>query len=186
MTYALTLSLDGYISSEGGQINLPVPQEALHRHFNEQQERTALNLYGRRMYEIMSYWEAGQDRGESPAFEQEYARAWQKTPKVVVSTTLAKVGPNARLIKTDVEQSVRRLKAETSGEIEVNGAALAASLARWNLIDEYRLYFWPVVLGAGKPFFEAGSSLQLEPLGSETLPQGVVLLRYRPATINPS
>jgi len=176
----LTLSLDGYISNQGGAINLPVPQEALHRHFNAQQARTALNLYGRRMYEVMSYWEAGQDHENSPAYEQEYARAWQATPKVVVSTTLTSVGPNARLIKTDVEQSVRRLKAETSGEFEVNGAGLAASLARWNLLDEYRLYFWPVVLGAGTPYFEAGLQLQLEPLGTEMLPQGVVLLRYRP------
>jgi dihydrofolate reductase len=174
------LSLDGYISDKGGQINLTVPEEALHRHFNELQERTSLSLYGRRMYEAMRYWEAGQERSGSPAVEQEFARIWQATPKVVVSTTLTEVGPNARLIKTDVEQSLRRLKAETSGEIDVGGAALAASLARFSLIDEYRLYFCPVVLGAGIPFFEAGLALELEPIASETLPQGIILLRYRP------
>jgi len=182
VSYSLTLSLDGYISNKGGHINLPVPQAELHRHFNELQARTALNLYGRRMYEVMSYWEAGQGRENDAAHEQEFARAWQATPKVVVSTTLEKVGSNARLIKTDVERRLRQLKAETSGEIEVNGAGLAASLARWNLIDEYRMYFWPVVLGEGTPYFEAGLALQLEPLGSEMLPQGVILLRYRPAS----
>jgi dihydrofolate reductase len=179
--YAFAVSVDGYIASaHSGGIGLPVPEEALHRHFNEVQERTALNLYGRNMYEVMKYWYA--PPAESPAFEQEYARAWQATPKVVFSTTLESVGANARLVKqkAEVERTVRQLKAETNGEIEVNGATLAASLVRFGLVDEFRLYVMPVVLGGGKPYFEPGLQLELEPLGAESLPQQCTLLRFRP------
>jgi dihydrofolate reductase len=179
--YALAVSVDGYIArAQGGDIGLPVPEEALHRHFNRMQERMALNLYGRNMYEVMRYWDA--PPAESAEFELEYARAWQATPKVVFSTTLESVGPNARLVKekADVERTVRQLKAETNGEIEVNGAGLAASLVRLGLVDEFRLYMMPVVLGGGKPYFETGLQLELEPLEAESLPQHCTLLRFRP------
>lgn len=180
--YALAVSVDGYIANAKGDIGLPVPEEALHRHFNEGQARTALNLYGRNMYEVMKYWDA--PRAESAPFELEFAQAWQKTPKVVFSTTLERVGPNARLVKerAEVPRIVRQLKAETNGEIEVNGAGIAASLLRLGLVDELRLYMMPVVLGGGTPFFEAGLQLELEPLGTERLPQQCTLLRFRPKT----
>jgi dihydrofolate reductase len=179
--YAFAVSADGYIASaEGGEIGLPVPEEALHRHFNEVQERTALNLYGRNMYEIMRYWDA--PPSDSQPYELEYGDAWRATPKVVFSATLPSVGPNARLVKekADVERTVRQLKAESNGEIEVNGAKLAASLIRFGLVDEFRLYVMPVVLGGGKLYFEAGLQLELTPLGVESLPQGCTLLRFRP------
>jgi dihydrofolate reductase len=180
IVYAFAVSVDGYIANAQGDIGLPVPEEALFRHFNEMQKRTALSLYGRNMYEVMKYWEA--PAAESSEFEQEFARAWQGTPKVVFSTTLESVGPNARLVKekADVERTVRQLKAETNGQIEVAGAGLAASLVRFGLVDEFRLYMMPVVLGGGKPYFEAGLQLELEPLGAESLPQHCTLLRFRP------
>lgn len=178
--YGYAVSVDGYIASAHGDIGLPMPEEALHRHFNEMQARTALTLYGRNMYEVMKYWDA--PPAESAAHEQEYARAWQATPKIVFSTTLESVGPNARLVKdkAEVEHTVRRLKAETNGDIEVGGAGLAASLIRLGLVDEFRLYMMPVVLGGGKPYFQAGLQLELEPLGTESLPQQCTLLRFRP------
>ena len=181
IVYGLAVSVDGYIArGQGGDIGLPVPEEALHRHFNEMQKRVALNLYGRNMYEVMKYWDA--PAAESSDYEQEFARAWQATPKVVFSTTLESVGPNARLVKAkaDVERTVRQLKAETNGVIDVNGAGLAASLIRFGLVDEFRLYVMPVVLGGGKPYFEPGLQLELEPLGTESLPQQCTLLRFRP------
>jgi dihydrofolate reductase len=179
--YAFMVSVDGYIASaQGSAIGLPMPEEALHRHFNEVQQRTVLSLYGRNTYEVMKYWDA--PPAESAEFEHDFARVWQRTPKIVFSTTLDSVGPNARLVKdrADVERTVRQLKAETSGEIEVNGAGLAASLVRLGLVDEFRLYMMPVVLGGGKPYFEAGLQLELEPLGAESLPQHCTLLRFRP------
>lgn len=176
--YGFVASADGYIANAQGDIGLPVPEEALHRHFNEIQERIKLSLYGRKVYEMMTYWE--NPPPESQPYELEFARAWQKTPKVVFSTTLESVGPNARLVKTDVERTVRQLKEETDGDIDVGGATLAASLIRAGLVDEFRLYVAPVVLGGGKPYFEAGLRLDLEPLGVESLPQGTTLLRFRP------
>jgi dihydrofolate reductase len=183
LVYAFAVSVDGYIArGQGGDIGLPVPEEALHRHFNEMQKRVALNLYGRNMYEVMRYWDAPPVEGQ--AHEQEFARAWQATPKVVFSATLESVGPNARLVKekADLERTVRQLKAETDGQIEVAGATLAASLVRFGLVDEFRLYMMPVVLGGGKPYFAAGLQLDLEPLGTESLPQQCTLLRFRPKT----
>ena len=176
--YGFVASADGFIANTQGDIGLPVPGEALHRHFNEAQERTALNLYGRRMYDVMRYWD--DPPAESEPYELEFGRAWRATPKVVFSTTLTSVGPNARLVKTDVERTVRQLKEETEGDIEVNGANLAASLIRLGLVDEFRLYVAPVVLGGGTPYFEAGLQLELEPLGTESLPQNTTLLRFRP------
>lgn len=183
--YSFAVSVDGYIASPegsgGGQgIGLPVPEEALHRHFNDSQKRVALNLYGRNMYEVMKYWDA--PPADSSDVEREFAQAWQATPKVVFSSTLDGVGPNARLVRNraDAEPTVRQLKADTDGEIEVNGATLAATLIRAGLVDELRLYVMPVVLGGGKPYFEAGLALELEPLGVDSLPQQCTLLRFRP------
>lgn len=178
ISYSFVASADGYIANAQGEIGLPVPEEALHRHFNEMQARSKVSIYGRRLYEIMTYWD--NPPAESQPYELEFAHAWQKTPKVVVSTTLTSVGPNARLVKTDVERSLRQLKEETDGEIDVGGATIAASLIRWGLVDEFRLYVAPVVLGGGLPYFEAGLQLELEPLGVESLPQNTTLLRFRP------
>lgn len=105
----------------------------------------------------------------------------KRPPKIVFSTTLREVGTNARLVKGDAENVARSLKSEADGEISVAGAELAAHLARAGLIDEYRLYTHPVVLGGGKPYFQSGLSLTLKPLGTESLTQSVTLLRYAPA-----
>ena len=182
ITYGMMMSLDGYIAGPPGGPALPVPGAELHRHFNDLMKQASVALYGRRMYEIMRVWQTWDERPEASEVEVDFAKAWRETPKVVVSTTLGEVGPNARLVNSDVERVVRSLKSETQGEIEVSGAGIAASLSRLALIDEYRLYMHPVVLGGGKPFFEAGLSLKLRPLGpAEALPQGVTLLRYAPA-----
>ncbi|OWK20615.1 deaminase [Mesorhizobium amorphae CCBAU 01583] len=178
--YSMLMSLDGYIAGPDGNIDLPVPEEELHRHFNDEMRQTSIMLCGRRLYEAMRFWDSP-DRETGAEVERDFARAWRETPKIVFSTTLRDVGPNARLASGDAESVVKSLKAETDGEISVGGAELAAHLARSSLIDEYRLYMQPVVLGGGKPYFHAGLSLKLTPLGTESLSQGVTLLRYAPA-----
>ena len=182
IVYSMLVSLDGYIAAADGNLVMPAPHEPLHRHFNEEMRRTSVVICGRRMYEVMRVWDDWHERPEATEVEVEFARAWQAAPKLVFSTTLNEVGPNARLASDDVEAEVKALKARTEGEISASGAAMAASLARLGLIDEYRLYLQPVVLGGGKPFFEAGLALKLQLLGSETLPQEVTMLRYAPAT----
>ncbi|SIT59921.1 conserved hypothetical protein [Mesorhizobium prunaredense] len=180
IVYAMLMSLDGYIAGPDGDIALPVPEGELHRHFNDMMRQTSIALCGRRMYEAMRFWDSP-DRENGAEIELDFARAWRETPKIVFSTTLREVGPNARLANGDVENVVRSLKSEADGQITVAGADLAAHLARSGLIDEYRLYMHPVVLGGGKPYFQPGLSLALKPLGKESLTQGVTLLRYAPA-----
>ncbi|RWM19056.1 MAG: dihydrofolate reductase [Mesorhizobium sp.] len=181
IVYAMLTSLDGYIAGPSGDIDLPIPEEKLHQHFNDEMRRTTIALCGRRMYEAMRFWDSPEREIAAEEVERDFAHAWRETPKIVFSTTLEEVGPNARLVRNDVEAVVKSLKREATGDISVSGAELAAHLARAGLIDEYRLYLHPVVLGGGKPYFQSGLSLALKPLGAERLAQGVTLLRYAPA-----
>jgi dihydrofolate reductase len=132
------------------------------------------------MYEMMRFWDSPERETGATEVERDFAHAWRETPKIVFSTTLREVGHNAK-VNDDAETTVRSLKSQTDGLIILGGADLAASLARASLIDEYRLYMHPVVLGGGKPYFQSGLSLALKPLGTENLAQGVTLLRYAPA-----
>lgn len=181
IVYSMLMSLDGYISRPDGEIGLPVPEGALHEHFNEAMRRTAVSLQGRRMYEMMRYWDGADEAFGGDQVALDFAHAWQAHPKIVFSRTLKEVGPNARLADQDLETVARSLKTEVEGEIGVAGADLAGQLARKGLVDEYQLYLQPVVLGAGKPFFQAGLTLDLKLLGTESLTQDVTLLRYAPA-----
>ena len=179
IVYAMLTSADGYIADADGELTLPPPGPELHRHFNEDMRRVALSIYGRRMFEMMTYWgEPDPDRDE---VAQEFADLWMLTPTAVVSTTLDAVPEGMTLIREDVVAHVRRLKDATDGEIEVCGAELAATVGAAGLIDEYVMYVQPMVLGAGRPFFAEGFTPDLRFLGAETLPEGVVALRYAPA-----
>ena len=151
LVFGLMQSLDGYVSGPEGGPGLPMPNDVLTSHFSAQLRRTTGSLYGRRMYEIMRYWD--QDEADQEEAGREFALAWRSKPKWVVSRTLKSVGPNATLVDGDLETFVRALKAEQEGEIEVAGPELAGNLAKLGLLDEYQLYLCPVVLGSGKPFF---------------------------------
>jgi dihydrofolate reductase len=130
------------------------------------------------MYEIMRYWD--DDHAEWDAPEREFAAAWRRQPKWVVSRTLKSVGPNARLIDGDVASAIRKLKAEHDGEIEVAGPVLAHSVGQLGLIDEYRIYLHPVVLGHGKPYF-VGPRPPLQLVSSDRIDESVLRLTYVPA-----
>ena len=147
LVFALNQSLDGYVDhSEMGP-----PDPVLFRHFIEQTRDSAGMVYGRRMYEVMRYWD--DDLPDWDAEEREYAAAWRSKPKWVVSRSLKSVGPNATLVEHDIKTVICGLKDQFVGEIEVAGPNLAASLTDLGLVDEYQLYVHPVVLGHGKPFF---------------------------------
>ncbi|TPM31443.1 dihydrofolate reductase family protein [Mesorhizobium sp. B2-3-4] len=179
--YSMLTSLDGYIAQSDEDIGLPVPEAELHQHFNDMMREASAVLAGRRMYEMMRFWDSPERETGDTEVERDFARAWRETPKIVFSTTLRQVGPNARLVSGDVGNTLTALKAQAGGPVILGGADLAASLARAGLIDEYRLYMHPVVLGGGKPYFQSGLSLALKPLGTQSLAQGVTLLRYAPA-----
>ncbi|RIX51431.1 dihydrofolate reductase [Paenibacillus nanensis] len=172
IVYALNMSLDGYVDHMAFQ-----PDPVLFRHFIDDVRGLTGSLYGRLMYETMRYWD--EDDLEWNAPEREYAAAWQSKPKWVVSRTLKSVGPNASLIEGDLEAAVRELKTKHEGEIEVAGPQLAQSLTELGLVDEYRLYLHPVVLGHGKSFF-AGPRHPLRLIASDRIGEQVIRLTYVP------
>jgi dihydrofolate reductase len=178
LVFGLTQSLDGYVASVAGDLVLPPPGPALFRHFTEQVRDFTGSVYGRRMYEVMRYWDEGHP--DWSAAQREYATVWRRQPKWVVSRSLKSVGPNATLVEDNVEAVIRGLKARFDGEITVAGPELAGSLTALGLVDEYWLYFRPVVLGDGKPFF-AGARPPLRLVGSDLIDEDMIRLRYVPA-----
>ncbi len=167
LVYSTSLSLDGYIDSAAGDPSWVVPDEELHRHFNDVERETDTLLYGRRMYDIMAgYWPTADQDPSAPAVIVEYARLWKPVPKVVFSSTLESVDWNARLIKGDAITEVARLKAQPgNGSLGVGGLVLASALAAAGLIDEYRLYYVPIFLGSGKAAFsQIQNTVRLKPL----------------------
>ncbi|HEY2002935.1 MAG TPA: dihydrofolate reductase family protein [Acidobacteriaceae bacterium] len=157
---------------------MPPPGATLHRHFNHYVRDLAGMLYGRRMYEVMRYWD--EDRPEWGAVQHDFAAVWRAQPKWVASRSLKSVGANATLVGDDVEAFVRKLKAAVDGEIDVAGPELVGSLTDLGLIDEYRLYFRPFVLGRGKPYF-AGARPPLRLIATDSVGEDTVRLTYVPA-----
>jgi dihydrofolate reductase len=173
LVYALNQSLDGYVDHMGF-----APDPVLFRHFIDDVRSVTGTVYGRRMYEVMRYWD--DDHPEWDAAERDYAEAWRDQPKWVVSRSLKSVGPNATLVDNDVEATIRGLKAGRDGVIEVSGPELAQSLGDLGLVDEYRIYLHPVVLGGGKPFF-AGPRPPLRLVATDRIGESVIRLTYVPA-----
>ena len=172
LVFGMNQSLDGYVDHMAFG-----PSAALFRHFIEQTRALAGSLYGRRMYEIMRYWD--DDRPEWGLAERDFAQAWRGQPKWVVSRTLSTVGPNATLLSADLAAAVRALKAERDGAIEVAGPTLARSLTDLGLIDTYQIYLHPVVLGQGTPYF-AGPRPPLRLLAADRFDGDVIRLTYAP------
>ena len=173
IVFGMNQSLDGYVDHQAF-----APDPTLFRHFIEQARALTGSVYGRRLYEVMRYWD--EDRPEWNAEERDFATAWRKQPKWVVSRSMKSVGPNATLVDDDVEAAIRRLKAEFAGQIDVGGPDLAGSLTKLGLIDEYQLYVHPVVLGHGKPFF-AGPQPPLRLVASDRIGENAIRLTYVPA-----
>lgn len=173
LVFGMNQSLDGYVDHMGF-----APGPRLFRHFVQEAQAQAGSIYGRKIYEIMRYWD--DEHPEWNEDEQAFAAAWRRQTKWVVSRTLDTVGPNAVLIKDDLEDAIRRLKTEQDGEIEVAGPDLARSLTELGLIDEYRIYLHPVVLGHGTPYF-AGPRPPLRLVAHDLIDEDVLRLRYVPA-----
>ena len=172
LVFGMNQSLDGYVDHTAF-----APGPALFHHFIEEAQGQTGSVYGRQMYEVMRYWD--DDRPEWDAAEHAFAAAWRKQPKWVVSRTLQSVGPNATLVEGGLEDAIRRLKADRDGEIEVAGPNLAHSLTELGLIDEYRIYLHPVVVGHGKPYF-AGPRPPLRLVAHDRVAEDVIRLTYVP------
>ena len=182
LVYSMGISLDGFIAGPDGDISWTVPSEELHRFHNRLAEATDLHLCGRRLYETMLVWETWEEEmPDAGPVELEFAPIWRAMPKLVFSRTLTSVeGSNTQLATGDVVEVVRELKAKSDGQIAVGGAGLAAELIRAGLVDEYRLFVYPVAIGAGTPFFPPlEEPIDLDLVETRDFNSRVTHLRYR-------
>ena len=181
VVYIASISVDGFLGTDDGDDAWVVPDPQLHLHFNVLEGAFDTHLYGRRMYELMAeFWPTADGRPDAPDFVVEYARIWRAMPKVVFSKSLQHVEWNSRLFAGDAVEEVARLKAGPGGAMSIGGAALATSLARQGLIDEFRFYVMPTVVGSGTPIFrELGRHIDLATVEVQQFDSGAVLLRYR-------
>ena len=180
LIYSMTVSLDGFIAGPGGDIDWSAPDEELHRFHNQRVREVGVQLCGRRLYEVMLYWETADENPSASDYELEFARIWKPLPKIVFSTTLEKVEGNARLLRDGVAEEVATLKEQPGKDLAVGGAGLASTLIKLGLVDEYQLFVSPVVLGGGTPYFPAmDSRINLELVETRTFGSRVVYVRYR-------
>ena len=179
--YGMNVSLDGFIESSDGLLDWSFPDEELHQHFNDLESQIDVLLYGRRLYETMAaFWPTADEDPSLPPYVVEYARIWKSKPKIVFSTTLDQVGWNSTLVRGNITEEVDRLKSQPGNYLSVGGAGLAASFMRLGLIDEYWLYYTPVILGGGKPMFPSLSDrIELQLMETRNFGCGVTLLRYQ-------
>jgi len=178
LIFGMMQSLDGYIDGPAGKVQLAPPGPILSRHFTDYACGSDGFLYGRHMYEVMRYWDEDQPGWDE--IDHDFAQIWRSKPKWVASRSLTFVGPNATLVQGDLIDFAAKLKSERDGDIDVAGAELANALSAAGLIDEYRLYFRPYVLGSGKPYFAGPPPplrlMKLDPIGEDS-----VRLTYVPA-----
>jgi dihydrofolate reductase len=183
LIYSMGVSLDGFIAGRGGEIDWSAPDEELHRFHNQQMREVGVHLCGRRLYEVMVYWETAHLDPALTEIELEFARIWQALPKIVFSSTLENVVGNARLVRDGVAEEVATLRNQPGADVAVGGARLASTLARLGLIDEYRLFVSPVVLGGGTPYFPAlDEPIDLKLVETRTFGSRVVYVRYLSTT----
>jgi len=180
--YSMTVSLDGYIAGPGGDIGWSAPDEELFRFHTERVRALGAHLCGRRLYETMLYWETAHEDPALPGDQLEFARIWQALPKVVFSRTLDTVTGHARLARDGLAEELSALKREHDADLEIGGAALAGELMRLGLVDEYRAFISPVVLGGGTPFLPSlEQPIALQLVETRTFGSRVVYARYRRA-----
>jgi dihydrofolate reductase len=180
LTYMMNVTLDGYIAAPGDDLGWGTPSVELHQWFNDRARELGVSLYGRKLWELMSaHWPTADQQPDATPVEVEFARIWQKTPKVVFSSTLDEVSGNARLVTGDAVAEISRLKAEDAPPMEIGGAGLAGAAMRAGLIDEYQVVTHPVLVGGGTPFFSALDSwVNLRLVETRLFPDGVTLAHY--------
>ncbi|HWP63385.1 MAG TPA: dihydrofolate reductase family protein [Candidatus Binatia bacterium] len=181
VTYSMGVSLDGYIVGPDGRFDWTAPDEEVFRFWIDEIRGVGVHLLGRRLYETMLYWETAEDEQSLDEAELEWAALWKPLPKVVFSRTLTAVEGNARLAAGSLAEEIERLRAEPEeGDIAIGGATLAAEAAALDLIDEYRLVVYPVLVGGGIPYFpHRERRVDLALVETRTFDSGVLYLRYR-------
>lgn len=179
IVYAQLVSLDGFIEDSDGKIDWTKPSDELHWHFNELEKNVDINFYGRRVSQAMDYWLTADQNPDAPDVEIDYAKAWQKNERIVFSKTLDKVRGNASIRHEVDPDEIRKLKNQPGNLLTVGGAGLASTFIKYGLVDEFRVYIHPVVLGGGKPMFPIQQKLNLKFIESQTFSGGIIMLKYQ-------
>jgi len=180
LIYSAITSLDGYVADEAGKFDWAEPDEEVHRLVNDLERPVGTYLYGRRMYEVMAYWETAHALPDQPPFVRDFAEIWQAADKIVYSKTLETAATaRTRIERAFDPETVRQLKASAERDITVGGPDLAAQAIRAGLVDELQLFVAPVVVGGGKQSLPDHVRLKLELLDERRFGSGVVYLRYR-------
>jgi dihydrofolate reductase len=180
--YSMLVSIDGFVETTDRSLDWVIVDEEFHRFVNAQARQNEAFVNGRRMYGVMRAWETIRDDPDLAGYMVEFAEIWNSKPKIVFSQSLTEIGPGARLVGTDdLETELRRLRDESSGDLDIGGPMLAGSAIRLGLIEEYRLFVQPVALGAGTPYFPPGEArVNLDLVETRRFESGVVYLAYRP------
>lgn len=180
MIYSPITSLDGYVADKDGKFDWAAPDEELHTFVNDLERRAGTHLYGRRMYEVMAFWETAHAAADLPRFMRDYAEIWQAADKVVYSRTLEKVTSARTRIERDFDpDAVRQMKAQSARDITVGGPYLAAQAIKAGLVDEFHLFVTPVVVGGGNQALPDDVRVNLELMDERRFQSGVVHLHYR-------
>ena len=180
LIYSAITSLDGYVADAEGKFDWAAPDEELHAAVNDLERRISTYLYGRRMYEVMRYWDAPPNLADQPHVVQDYARIWQAADKIVYTRTLETVSSARTRIERDFDPTaIRQLKAQAGSDISVGGPELAGLAIKAGLVDEIHLFLGPIVVGGGKPSLPSDVRVKLELLDERRFRNGVVHLHYR-------
>jgi dihydrofolate reductase len=180
LVYSAIASLDGYVADEDGNFDWAAPDEEVHAFVNDLERKVGTYLYGRRMYEVMRYWETAQAVTDQPPVMRDFAEIWQAADKVVYSKTLESVFSARTRIERDFDpEAVRRMKAQAERDLSVGGPDLAAQALGAGLVDECHLFVAPVVVGGGKRSLPRNVRLELELLDERRFGSGMVYLYYR-------
>jgi dihydrofolate reductase len=182
LIYSAITSLDGYVADESGNFDWAAPDEEVHTFINELERPVGTYLYGRRMYDVMAYWETMDDLGDQSA-ERDFAEIWQGADKVVYSKTLEQAATSRTRIEREFEpDAIRRLKASADSDLSVGGPHLAGQAIEAGLVDELQFFVTPIIVGGGNPSLPDGVRVPLELLNERRFGNGVVYLRYGTGT----
>jgi dihydrofolate reductase len=179
--YSMMVSLDGFTARPNGELDWVIVDEELHTFINDQQSEIDTYLHGRRMYELLAaYWPTADEDPSAPPYMVEFSRIWKDMPKVVFSKTLERVEWNARLVRSNIADEIAKLKGQPGKDMVIGGPSIASAVMHLGLIDDYRLFVQPAVLGSGKPMFPVPDySASLRLVDTRAFASGVVYLRYR-------
>ena len=179
LSYSMMTTLDGFVDGPGSDLSWALIDEEIHRFVNERERPVSTCLYGRKMYEMMSFWQTPEAVTNNPEWEVEFAHLWRGQRKLVFSRTLQAVAGNSMLERAFDAEAMGQLKAATPGELSVSGPTLASQFIGAGLVDEISCYQHPVAIGKGTPFLQdIGSRIELRPLEEHRFASGVVFLRY--------